>query len=57
MVLSTTAAGTIIQTARGFSSLLHEFRERGGPDRLVPRQLRDRPRRHVEDHAAMAALE
>ena len=30
MVLSTTAAGTISQTARGFLQLLHKIRERGG---------------------------
>ena len=57
MVLSTTAAGTISQTARGFVELLHEVRERGGADRLLLDQLLHRFRRPVEDHALMASLE
>ena len=39
IVLSTTAAGTINQTARGFVELLHEVRERGGPHRFLLDQL------------------
>ena len=37
--------------------LAHEVCERGRPDGLLLRQVFDRLRRHVEDHALMAALE
>ena len=50
-VLSTTAAGTISQTARGFSSFLDQIGERGGPDGVLRGHLADRLWRHVEDHA------
>src|SRR6266536_2364321 len=37
--------------------LLHEIHERGRPDRLVLHQLLHRLRRHVEDHALVAAFD
>ena len=37
--------------------LAHQVDEGCGPDRLIPRQIRDRLRRHVEHHARMAALD
>ena len=39
MVLSTTPAGTISQTARGFAERLDELRQRGGADGLFLHQL------------------
>ena len=37
--------------------LAHEVGEGLGTDRFVPRQIRDRLRRHVEDHALVATLD
>ena len=57
MVLSTTAAGTISQTARGFSSFFTRSASEEAPDRFLLGQLLDRFGRPVEDHALMASLE
>ena len=57
MVLSTTAAGTISQTARGFSSFFTKSASDEAPTAFSSHQLLDRLRRHVEDHALMAACE
>ena len=57
MVLSTTAAGTISQTARGLSSFFTKSASEGGPRRFLLDQFLDRVGRPVEDHAVMASLE
>ena len=57
MVLSTTAAGTISQTARGLSSFFTRSASDEAPTAFSLGQLLDRLRRPVEDHALMAALE
>ena len=44
MVLSTTAAGTISQTARGFCEFLHEVCERRGPASFIIDQVLHRIR-------------
>ena len=51
MVLSTTAAGTISQTARGFSSFLTRSASEAVPTAFSAGQLVDRIGRHVEDDA------
>ena len=53
--LSTTAAGTISQTARGFSSFLTRSMSERGSSRLFLDQLVHRFRRPVEDDALMAS--
>ena len=57
MVLSTTAAGTISQTARGLASFLTKSASEAAPTAFSFDQLRHRLRRHVEDHAFVAALQ
>ena len=57
MVLSTTAAGTISQTARGFLSFLASSASEALPSRLFLDQLLDRLGRHVEDHALVSVRE
>ena len=57
MVLSTTAAGTINQIARGFSSFFTRSASEDAPNRLLLDQFLHRFRRHVEDHALVASLE
>ena len=56
-VSSTTAAGTISQMRARLRELLHEVRERAGADGLLARQLLHGLRRHVEDHALVAAAQ
>ena len=53
MVLSTTAAGTISQTARGFASFFTRSCQRGRPGRLLLDQLFHRLGRPVEDDAVV----
>ena len=52
-VWSTTAAGTISQTARGFSSFFTRSASDEAPDRLLLGQVLHHLRRPVEDHALM----
>ena len=55
MVLSTTAAGTISQTARGFASFFTKSASDDAPTAFSFASSCDRLRRHVEDHALVAA--
>ena len=57
MVLSTTAAGTISQTARGFSNFLTRSASEEDPVARLLGHLIDRVGRHVEDDAIVAALQ
>ena len=57
MVLSTTAAGTINQTARGLSSFFTRSASEDAPIGFLLGQLLDRLRRPVEDHAVVASLQ
>ena len=57
MVVSTTAAGTISQTARGFSSFFTRSASEEAPTAFSLANSFTACRRPVEDHALMAALE
>ena len=56
MVLSTTAAGTISQIARGLSSFFTRSCSEDAPAALSLTSLFHCLRRHVEDHALVPAL-
>ena len=57
MVLSTTAAGTISQTARGVSSFFTRSASEVAPVAFSSTNCCDRVGRAVVDHAVMAPLE
>ena len=57
MVLSTTAAGTISQTARGLSSFFTKSASEAAPTAFSLASSSTALRRHVEDDALVAALD
>ena len=57
MVLSTTAAGTISQMARGLIQFFDQVGERGGTDRLVLGQILHRFGQLVKDDAPVAVFD